>query len=171
MMTYYQLHPWEQISVKFERKYKAFSTAKIIRKCQSARSRLMFSNLNVWTHNGTYQLSGTGLYWFIGPWMVRDYFSNSFLRIGLLSMLCEFGIRWEPHDPTYGMSTLVPGITYLMPSAASHCLSHCRPRSMSSYGVTRSKWVKISRHNVMLCFSEGIFPLIGCKNIQWDDVL
>ena len=162
MMTYYQLHPWEQISVKFERKYTAFSTAKSLENVslqdlgycfQASMCGLITVPVNCQEQDSIDSLAP--------EWWGNNFagvFFKHIMRTGLLSMICETGIRWEPRDPTYGVSTLVSVIAWCR-QASGHYIGHCWPWSMSSYGVTRSKWVKMSRHKVMLCFSEGTFAL------------
>ena len=54
---------------------------------------------------------------------------------------CKIALRWMPLDLTGETSTLVQVMAWCR-QAASHYLSHCWPRSMSPYGVTRPQWVK-----------------------------
>ena len=52
----------------------------------------------------------------------------------------EIALTWISLYLTADKSTLVQVMTWC-PEAASHYLSKCRPRSMSTYGVTRPQWV------------------------------
>ena len=54
---------------------------------------------------------------------------------------CEFALRWVSHDLTDDKSTLIQVMAWCR-QAASQYLSQCWSRSVSSYGITRSQWVK-----------------------------
>ena len=77
-------------------------------------------------------------------------------------------VTWISLYLTDDKSTLVQVITWC-PQAASHYLSKCRPRSMSTYGVTRPHWV-----NKFLLFSQHCFlshftpqyPQLTCISTQ-----
>ena len=61
-------------------------------------------------------------------------------QVDILSNSCETGLRWVWQNPTDDKSTLAQ-VTAWCPQATSHYLSHCWPRSMSPYDVTRSQWI------------------------------
>ena len=54
---------------------------------------------------------------------------------------CELALRWMSLSLTDDKSTLVQVMAWCC-EATSHYLSQCWPRSLSSYGVTKPKWVK-----------------------------
>ena len=54
---------------------------------------------------------------------------------------CELVLRWMSLDLTDDKSTLVQVMAWCR-LATNHYLSQCWPRSLSSYGVIRPKWVK-----------------------------
>ena len=53
---------------------------------------------------------------------------------------CEIAPIWMSLDLTYDQSTLVRVMAWCR-QATSHYLSQCWPRSLTSYGVTRPRWV------------------------------
>ena len=52
-------------------------------------------------------------------------------------------VRWMPQNSTDEKSTLLQVMAWCR-QATSHCLSQCWPRSLSPYGVTRPRWVKLA---------------------------
>ena len=78
--------------------------------------------------------------------------------INILSIFCEFAIRWMPQHLTDHKSTLVQVMAWCR-QASSHYLSHCWHRSISPYGVTRPQWVKM---NSSLCPSTPIKYVWWC---------
>ena len=57
---------------------------------------------------------------------------------------CELTLRWMSLDLTNDESTWVQVMAWCR-QATSHYLSHCWPRSLSPYGVTRPYWVNTLR--------------------------
>ena len=53
---------------------------------------------------------------------------------------CEIALIWMSLDLNYEKSTLVQVMAWCC-QATSHYLSHCWPRSLSPYGVSRPLWV------------------------------
>ena len=81
---------------------------------------------------------------------------------------CKIALRWMPMDLTGENSTLVQVMAWCR-QATSHYLSHCWPRSMSPYGITRPQWVKtwsilfkIPKVNTPLFTKEGQISDIYC---------
>ena len=66
---------------------------------------------------------------------------NLVLLIGNFTSSKDSALRWMPRKLIDDKSTLVQAMAWCR-EAASHCLSHCWPSSMSPYGVTRPKLVK-----------------------------
>ena len=65
-------------------------------------------------------------------------------------------------------STFVQVMTWC-PQAASHFLSKCRPRSMSTYGVTRPHWVNkllLFSHHCFLSHFTPRYPQLTCISTQ-----
>ena len=59
-------------------------------------------------------------------------------------IFCKIAARWMPLDFTDDKSTLVQVMAWCR-QATSHYLSHCWPRSLAPYGVTRPQWVNLSQ--------------------------
>ena len=71
----------------------------------------------------------------------------------ILSIACEFALRWMPPELTIEKSTLVQVIAWCC-QATSYYLSQCWQGSISPYGVTRPQLVKvmiIKSHGSTLC--------------------
>ena len=81
----------------------------------------------------------------LAPGGFENIFQNVFFKliswIDTLSNSCETALRSMPQNPSDDKSTLVQVMAWCR-QAASHYLSHCCPRSLSPYGVTRPQWVK-----------------------------
>ena len=74
-------------------------------------------------------------------WTFRQVIFKLISVIGGWGNSCEIVIRWMLLELTEDKSTLVPVMAWCR-QAASHYLSQCWPRYVSSYGVTRPQWVK-----------------------------
>ena len=89
------------------------------------------------------------------------------LEIGGWGISYEIALTWISLDLTDDKSTLVQVMTWC-PQAASHYVSKCRPRFMStSYGVTRPQWVHklLSQH----CFRRHFtlqYPRLTCLSTE-----
>ena len=81
---------------------------------------------------------------------------------------CRYVLRWMPWDLTYDNSTLVQVMAWCR-QATSHCLSQCRPSSMSPYGITRPQcprntmfMEKVVSHCHSLRSSNWCCPNVKC---------
>ena len=80
----------------------------------------------------------------------------------------EIALTWISLYLTDDKSTLIQVMTWC-PQAAGHYLSKCRPRSTSTYGVTRPQWA-----NELFLFSQQCFlshftpqyPQLACLSTQ-----
>ena len=87
---------------------------------------------------------------------------------------CDLALRSISLDLTDDKSTLVQGMAWCR-QATSHYLSHCRPRLLSPYGVTRPQWVKLKCNKWcwqvwVLCPVESWDPLhltLLNMNVLW----
>ena len=91
----------------------------------------------------------------VGTWENERFFSISNFqanfRIDRCGISCEFYSRRIL--PMMNKSTLV--------QATSHCPAQCRPRSMSSHGVTRPQLA----HGVLLCFGAVCYQFLGWQPV------
>ena len=71
----------------------------------------------------------------IFQWNLRYIFFKMILEIGGWGISYEIALTWISLYLTDDKSTLIRVMTWC-PKAASHYLSKCRPRSISTYGVT-----------------------------------
>ena len=69
---------------------------------------------------------------------------------------CEHALRWMSLDLTDDKSTLVQVMAWCR-QATSHYLSHCWPRSLSPYGVTRPQWVNCIKAVLLTARFSGRF--------------
>ena len=69
----------------------------------------------------------------LSKWKEKNHGTNSVIS-------CETALRLMLLDLTDNRSTSVQVMAWCH-QATSHYLSQCWPRSMSSYGITRSQWV------------------------------
>ena len=79
---------------------------------------------------------------------LSDVFFKLILWINIMSASCEIGLRWMPQNSIHDESTLIQVMAWWR-QATSHYLDQCWPRSVSSYGVTRPKWVKHMSHDII----------------------
>ena len=91
------------------------------------------------------------------------------LMIGGWGIFCKIALRWMSMDVIDDKSTLVQVMAWCR-QATSHYLSHCWPRSMSPYGITRPQWVKlliVCLRNFVSVLEQGPVSLKICslKNI------
>ena len=97
-----------------------------------------------------------------------NHFLKIILEIGGWDISYEIALTWISLYLTDDKSTLVQVMTWC-PQTASHYLRKCRPRFMSTYGVTRPHWV-----NKLLLFSQHCFlshftpqyPQLTCLSTQ-----
>ena len=101
-------------------------------------------------------------------WNFRYIILKRILMIDGWGISCEIALIWIL-DFTDDKSTLVQVMAWCH-QATSHYLSHCWPRSLSPYGVTRPHWVSsfglvtpygiiIGSHDVKDCCLLGDKPL------------
>ena len=72
-------------------------------------------------------------------WNFRYVIFKRILVIDGWDISCEIALMWMSLDLTNDQSTLIHVMVWCG-QAPSHYLSHCWPRSLSPYGVTRQQW-------------------------------
>ena len=80
----------------------------------------------------------------LAPEVCGTNFKNVILKLIIcnsnLATQSLIALMWMPQNLTDEKSTLVEVMAWCC-QATSHYLSHCWPRSMSPYGITRPQWV------------------------------
>ena len=99
-------------------------------------------------------------------WVIFKFIS----RIDSLSIFCKTDISWihVSQDLTDDKSALAQAMAWCH-QATSHYWSHCLPRSLSLYAVTRPQWVNI--HSVFKLFWSGAQNVIQLYDNTTDKVL
>ena len=88
-------------------------------------------------------------------------------KINSLSISREIALRWMLQDLIDDKSTLVQVMAWCL-QAASHYLSQCCPRSMTSYGVSGPQWVKCLCIIHLLLFT--VIEILGSITRFFSDV-
>ena len=87
-----------------------------------------------------------------------------------LGPCCDIVLRWMPQDLTNEKSTLFQVITWCC-QATSHCQNQCRPKSKSSYGITRQQCVNSTWLGVQYMCHKNSFRFHSDALVQIQNAL
>ena len=104
-------------------------------------------DLCIWWPHAEYPLT----HWPLGK--CGSNFKSISFKLIIQNSCREITVKWIPQNLTNEKSTLVQ-VMACCHQATSHYLSHCWPRSMLPYGITRPQWV------VMISFAMSWHGMI-----------